>query len=129
GRDPLFAHRRLDALSRAQSLRHAHADKSFFTFPVRLYWRSRFSISRLNYRRGGEFFPGSQRPHPDRLHADAVVERRDFSTPVHAELAANRNPIHSGELFGDRYVRNLATRRDSLAKFQIGFRACGYVVG
>ena len=62
----------------------------------------------------------AQHPHPDRLHADAVSERRDLSALVHAGLAADRHPIHSGQLSGDRHVRNSSARRNDRAKFEIG---------
>ena len=88
-----------------------------------------FPLARFDHRSRREFFTRGQCSYPDRLHANAPAQRRDFPARVHAELAPNRYPVHSSQLFGDRYVRHSATRRNDRAKFEIGVRACHHHAG
>ncbi len=84
--------------------------KSVFAFPLRLLWFAGLSSPRPHHRRGREFFTGGERSDPDRLHANAPAEWRDFPAFVYAELAANRHPIHSSELPRHRHVGNSPAR-------------------
>ena len=92
-----------DSVSRLSILRHGGPRPTSVASRFRRDRRHRLSFVRLDHRRGRQFLAGKQHSDPDRLHADALPERRDDSAHLHAALAAECHAVHSGDLSHDRH--------------------------